>query len=208
MDETAGARSDAGTARGADPGRSTGSGATPVAGRDLDPFLDHVRAAPRDAGPLEMIVSRPGPDVREVVDAAELSVADGLVGDGWRARGSRSMPDGSANPDAQLTLMSTRVLAAVEPDRSRWPLAGDQLLVDLDLSTSNLPPGTRLAVGEAELEVTSLPHTGCAKFAARYGSDALRWISTPAGRDLRMRGAYVRVVRGGTIRAGETIRKL
>jgi hypothetical protein len=175
--------------------------------RDLDQFLDHVLTAPRDAGPVVSIVLRPGDDLREVADEGVLSVEDGLVGDVWRARGSRSMPDGAADPEAQLTLMSTRVLAAIEPDRSRWPLAGDQLLVDMDLGEENLPAGTRLIVGEAELEVTALPHTGCAKFSARFGSDALRWINTPTGRSLRMRGMYVRVVRGGAFRVGDVVRK-
>jgi MOSC domain-containing protein YiiM len=99
------------------------------------------------------------------------------------------------------------VLAAIEPDRSRWPLAGDQLYLDLDLSEANLPPGTRLAIGEAVVEVTELPHTGCVQFSARFGADALRWISTPAGRAMRMRGMYVRVVSGGAISAGDIVRK-
>ena len=125
--------------------------AKPPAGslaRDLDQHLDHVLASPRDAAPLELIVARPGPGERSILDEAVLDEANGLVGDGWLARGSRSTPDRSANPAAQLTLMSTRVLAAIEPDRSRWPLAGDQLHLDLDLSAENLPVGTRLTVGD------------------------------------------------------------
>ncbi len=175
--------------------------------RDLDRHLEHVLASPSDLAPLELIVSRPGPGERLVLDEAVLDVANGLVGDTWRVRGSRSMPDGSANPDAQLTLTSTRVLAAIEPDPARWPLAGDQLYLDLDLSEGNLPPGTRLTAGSVVLEVTGLPHTGCAQFSARFGADALRWISTPAGRSLRMRGMYVRVVVGGTVRVGDIVRK-
>jgi hypothetical protein len=175
--------------------------------RDLDQHLDHVLAAPRDAAPLELIVARPGPGERTILDEAVLDEQSGLVGDGWLARGSRSTPDRSANPAAQLTLMSTRVLAAIEPDRSRWPLAGDQLHLDLDLSAENLPAGTRLTVGEAVLEVTDLPHTGCAQFSARFGADALRWISTPTGRANRMRGMYVRIVTGGTVRLGDIVRK-
>jgi hypothetical protein len=175
--------------------------------RDLDQYLDLVLASPRDGAPLELIVARTGPGEREVLVKAVLDAEDGLVGDGWLVRGSRSRPDGSANPAAQLTLMSTRVLAAIEPDRSRWPLAGDQLLLDLDLSETNLPAGTRLTVGDAMLEVTDLPHTGCAQFSARFGADALRWISTPTGRANRMRGMYVRIVTGGTVRVGDIVRK-
>ena len=175
--------------------------------RDLDQHLDFVRSSPRDAAPLELIVRRPGGGEREILNEAVLDVATGLVGDAWIARGSPSMPDGSANPAAQLTLMSTRVLTAIEPDRTRWPLAGDQLYLDLDLSEGNLPTGTRLTAGSVVLEVTELPHTGCAQFSARFGADALRWISTPAGRAMRMRGMYVRVVTGGTVRVGDLVRK-
>ncbi len=175
--------------------------------RDLDQHLDHVLASPRDAAPLELIVARPGPGERTILEEAVLDAEEGLVGDTWLARGSRSTPDHSALPAAQLTLMSTRVLAAIEPDRSRWPLAGDQLHLDLDLSEENLPAGTRLTIGTVELEVTDLPHTGCAQFSARFGADALRWISTPVGRANRMRGMYVRIVTGGTVRLGDIVRK-
>ncbi len=143
-----------------------------------------------------------------MVTEAVIDLVEGVVGDDWRARGSKSRPDGSANPDAQVTIMSTRVLAAIEPDRSRWPLAGDQLLVDADLSMQTLPAGTRIAVGGVELEVSETPHTGCSQFSARFGSDALRWINSPLGRELRMRGVNTRVVRGGTVRVGDTLRTL
>ena len=175
--------------------------------RDFSAQADTVLAAPRDGAAVELIVLRPERDAREVVSEARLDPVEGLVGDGWLRRGSSSTPDGSADPQSQLTIMSTRVLAAVEPDRSRWPLAGDQLYADLDLSEANLPPGARLRVGEALVEVTERPHTGCAKFAARFGLDALRWISTPVGRSHRMRGMYVRVVEGGAIRVGDEIRR-
>lgn len=180
---------------------------TPAAApsRDLGPWMDHVRAAPRDAAAVELIVRRPGPGERETVLEALLDPELGLVGDGWLGRGSRAMADGGANPEAQLTIMGTRVLEAIEPDRGRWPLAGDQLFLDLDLGEANLPTGTRLAIGTAIAEVTALPHTGCSQFAARFGHDALRWISTPEGRSLRMRGMYVRVVRAGTVRVGDRV---
>ena len=175
--------------------------------RDLDRYLDFVLGSPRDAAPLELIVARPGPGEREILDEAVLDPANGVVGDTWLARGSRSTPDRSADPAAQLTLMSTRVLAAIEPDRARWPLAGDQLYLDLDLSAENLPAGTRLTIGTAVLEVSALPHTGCAQFSARFGADALRWISTKTGLGARMRGMYVRVINGGTVRVGDVVRK-
>lgn len=181
--------------------------ATSVPPRDFEPHLEAVRAAPPDGGPVELIVLRTGPGERSVVTEAVIDVDEGVVGDNWRTRGSTSRPDGSANPDAQVTIMSTRVLAAIEPDRSRWPLAGDQLLVDADLSIQNLPAGTRVAVGGAVLEISETPHTGCSQFSARFGSDALRWINAPVGRELRMRGVNTRVVRGGAVRVGDRLRR-
>lgn len=163
-----------------------------------------VEAAPAE-GTLELIVRRPSVDQREVVDVAELDPNVGLRGDDWSRRGSGSMPDGGPDPEAQITLISTRVLAAIEPDRSRWPLAGDQLYVDLDLSIAALPAGSRLRIGEAIVEISQPPHTGCAKFSARFGSDALRWINSPRGRELRMRGANARVVVGGEVRTGDRV---
>jgi hypothetical protein len=176
--------------------------------RDLDQHLPAVRSAPRAEGRLEAIVQRPAEDERVLLAEGVLDPAQGLAGDDWIRRGSSSTPDGSPDPGSQLTLMSTRVLAAIEPDRSRWPLAGDQLLVDFDLSADHLPAGSRLAIGEAEVEVSAKPHTGCAKFSARFGSDALRWINNPTGRELRMRGINCRILRGGTVRVGDPIRKL
>jgi MOSC domain-containing protein YiiM len=175
--------------------------------RDLDLHLDAVRAAPADDGRVELIVRRPGIDEREILAEAVLDPAEGLVGDQWRARGNRRTPDGSADPEDQVTIISTRVLAAIEPDRARWPLAGDQLYVDLDLGEANLPAGTRLRVGEAIVEVSAKPHTGCAKFSARFGSDALRWINGPDGRRLRMRGINARVVTAGLVRTGDPVLK-
>ena len=144
----------------------------PVRQRISTQRLPYVQAAPADHGRVEMIVRRPSVDEREVVPEAVLDPDSGLVGDSWLARGSRSTPDGSADPEVQLTLISTRVLESIEPDRSRWPLAGDQVYVDLDLSVERLPAGTRLAIGSAVIQVSEPPHTGCAKFSARFGSDA------------------------------------
>jgi hypothetical protein len=175
---------------------------------ELAAGMDWVRRAPADVGTLEMIVRRPALDEREVLAEGHLTAEDGLVGDYWRARGSRFTPDGSVDTELQVTLMGARVVDLFAGgDRAAWPLAGDQLYVDLDLSVANLPPGTRLAIGEAVLEVTAPPHTGCAKFSARFGSEALRLTNSPEGRALRLRGMNARVVRAGVVRQGDVVRR-
>jgi len=174
----------------------------------LEAGLGAIRESPRDEGIVDWIVCRPAAGERTVLDAATLDVDGGLVGDSWIARTSRKMPDGQPHPDAQVTLMNARVIALLAGDRDRWAIAGDQLYVDLDLSLDNLPAGTRLGIGDAVLAVTALPHTGCAKFSARFGSEALRWVNTPTGRALNLRGIHVRVVIAGQVRRGDAIRKL
>jgi hypothetical protein len=173
----------------------------------LESGLTHIRGAPRDAGTVELIVRRPAPESREVIAAARLDPADGLQGDDWRERGSRATADGSAHPEMQLTMMNARAAALIARTPERWPLAGDQLYVDLDLSYGNLPPGTRLEIGTAQIEITDQPHTGCGKFVRRFGVDAMKFVNSPAGRELNLRGIYARIVQGGTVHTGDTIRK-
>lgn len=161
-----------------------------------------------DEGVVDMIVRRPGAGRREVADVARLDVELGLVGDDWLARGSRYSPNGAADPDKQVTLMNSRVVDALSGgDRAGWPLAGDQLYVDLDLQANHLPSETCLAVGTAVVQVTAAPHRGCAKFAATYGVDALRWVNTGIGAERRFRGVNARVVRGGWVTTGDRVRR-
>jgi MOSC domain-containing protein YiiM len=174
----------------------------------LEESLDHIREAPADGGTVELIARRPAEDEREVVTEAYLDAHDGLEGDTWRARGSRHTPDGGPDPQAQLTLMNARATAAIAGERERWALAGDQIYVDLDISCANLPPGSRVQIGSAVIEFSEAPHTGCAKFSARFGNDAMRFVNSPIGRELRLRGANCRVVKAGTVRAGDAIKKL
>jgi MOSC domain-containing protein YiiM len=155
-------------------------------------------------GRLELIVRRPALEQREVIDTGELRVDVGLVGDTWRDRGSTRNGD-RPDPDRQLTIMSTVALALITDDRASWPMAGDQLYVDFEPDEDMFPAGTRLQIGDAVVELTAAPHTGCAKFRARFGEDALRLVNTPDGRRRRLRGANARVVTDGTIRAGDDV---
>ena len=168
----------------------------------------HVLQSPKDNGPLVKIVRRPDVSQREVSAAGELDADLGLVGDNWKVRANPTTPDGKADPVAQVTVMNARFLSLIAQSEERWELSGDQLLIDLDLSIENLPPGTRLRVGSAVIEVSKKPHTGCAKFAARFGQDALRFVSTPEGRALRLRGANAKVVQSGAVRVGDEAVKL
>jgi hypothetical protein len=170
--------------------------------------LDLIRQSPASAGTVELIVRRPAENEREVLDEGTLDLELGLVGDVWHSRGSSRTPDRSANPLTQLTLMNARTADLVTGTRERWPLAGDQLYVDLDLSIENLPAGTRVAVGEAIVEITEEPHTGCAKFSARFGTEALKFVNKSPGRELRLRGVNARIVTAGVVRPGDAIAKL
>jgi hypothetical protein len=174
----------------------------------LEAGLDRIRESPADEGRLELIVQRPAEDARVVLAVGELNHEEGLAGDNWNQRGSRRTGDGGPHPDMQLNIMNARILALVAQSPERMPLAGDQLIVDLDLSEANLPAWTKLAIGDAVIEVTDQPHTGCAKFSRRFGVEAHRFVNSGVGKELRLRGVNARVVVPGTIRQGDVIRKL
>ena len=175
---------------------------------ELEAGLDNILASPKDGGRLELIVKRPEVDARESVEEGHLDIAEGLVGDNWLKRGSRHMPNGAADPEMQLNIMNARVVQLVADDAARRELAGDQLYVDMDLSGENLPAGTRLSVGDAIIEVTEPPHTGCKKFAARFGVDAMVFVNSGLGKKLNFRGINARVVQSGDIKVGDMLRKL
>jgi len=190
------------------------AGTAPVATHrtpeELEGFLPQLLAAPRDAGTLELVVRRPGLGEREVLDEGELDLTVGLVGDTWLERGSSKTSDGAAHPEMQLNIMSARMVSFLAGDPGRRPLAGDQLYLDLDLSHDNLPVGTRLTIGDpavrgAVIEVTGVPHTGCAKFIDRFGAEAMRFVNGHVGRPLRLRGLNARVVVPGRVRPGDRV---
>jgi MOSC domain-containing protein YiiM len=174
----------------------------------LEGALDHIRESPKDNGVVEMIVRRPQVDAREVVDEAHFDVKDGLVGDSWMYRGSSKTADGGPHPEMQVTIMNSRVVDLVAQAKERWPLAGDQLFIEMDLGKANLPAGTRLSIGSAIIEVTEPPHLGCMKFVARFGADAMKFVNSEVGRELCMRGVHARVVQSGTVRTGDIALKI
>lgn len=175
---------------------------------ELEAALEHLRQSPKDNGVVQLIVRRPRVDHREVIEEAELDPVKGLIGDSWSVRPSSKTPDHSPHPEMQINIMNSRVTALVAQEKDRWPLAGDQLYIDMNLSKENLPAGTQLAIGTAVLEVSPLPHTGCHKFVARFGVDAMKFVNSPAGKELCLRGINARVIKGGVIRVGETARKI
>ncbi len=168
---------------------------------ELNTGVEHILASPTDNGELQLIVRRPGVDERETPQQARLDVEVGLVGDSWATRAK-------VIPDMQLNIMNSRVVDCVAGSQDRWPLAGDQLFVDMDLSGENLPPGTQITLGDAIVEVTELPHTGCKKFAARFGVDAMMFVNSGPGKTQNFRGICAKVVKSGDISVGDIARKL
>lgn len=167
----------------------------------LQAGLDHITQAPKNNGVVDSIVIRPQENERIVLATCELSPQLGVHGDGWSNQRS-------PNAKAQMTLMNSRAIALIAGTTERWALAGDQLYVDLDLSDDNMKPGQRLSVGSAVLEVTDKPHLGCAKFASRFGNEALEFVNSTQGRCLRLRGMYVIVVEAGMVKVGDSIVKV
>lgn len=186
---------------------------TQISGRHLSTDelvqgLEFILDSPADNGSLELIVRRPDVDERESLAEGRLDTEQGLVGDNWLARGSRHTADGSADPEMQVNIMNSRIAALVADDPDRRQLAGDQLYLDMDLSNENLPPGTRLSIGDAVIEVTEPPHTGCKKFAARFGTDAVVFVNSGMGKKRNFRGICAKVIEPGDIKVGDVARKL
>jgi MOSC domain-containing protein YiiM len=175
---------------------------------ELEAGLSEIARSPKDSGRLELIVRRPAVGEREVPEEGELDAVEGLVGDTWKLRSSSRTPDRTPHPDMQINIMNARAIALIAGERARWPLAGDQLYVDLDLSLGNLAPGIRLAIGTAIVEVTAEPHTGCHKFAAHFGAAATKFVNSPTGRAFNLRGVNARVVVPGRVRTGDAVSKV
>lgn len=176
--------------------------------QELEQGIEHILASPKDAGELQLIVARPKTDMRKVLRRANLNVEIGLEGDNWKAKGFRHTPDGSAHPDMQLNIMNSRAIDLIADTQDDWPLAGDQLYVDMDLSKDNLPAGTRLGLGDAEIEVTAEPHLGCKKFSDRFGRAATLFVNSDIGKANCFRGINAKVIKNGAIRIGDKLIKI
>lgn len=166
----------------------------------LEQGLRQLPPPPTDAGTVTLVVARPAVDERTTPGRCRLTPENGVEGDRWAARGR-------PHPNSQITVMRADV-ARLMANGQPLSLFGDNLLVDLDLSFANLPTGTRLRVGTALCEVTPQPHTGCGKFAARFGQDARDVTAAPAFADWRLRGLYIRVLEPGEVGPGDPIRVL
>lgn len=174
----------------------------------LEAGLAEVLAAPAEAGHVELVTCRPAAGTRRVLASARFDPVTGVEGDSWATRFCRHTPDGSPHPGQQVALMNARMIRLVAGAPEHWAPAGDQLFVDFDLRPTNAPPGTRLAVGEAVLEVSELPHRPCVKFRERYGDAAFRFLRSPRGLELSLRGVNATIVGAGVVRPGDEIRKL
>ena len=179
-----------------------------LSSEELEVGVGNILNSPKDNGVLELIVRRPEINEREVLSEGRLDLELGLIGDNWKMRGSSRTTDGFGHPEMQLNLMNARVIALVAQTKDRWKLAGDQLFVDFDLSRENLPPGTQISIGKAVIEVTEIPHTGCKKFVARFGLEAMKFVNSEFGRQNGFRGINAKVVQPGEIRVNDKLKKL
>ncbi|QYK41481.1 MAG: hypothetical protein KF887_19320 [Paracoccaceae bacterium] len=180
---------------------------TPSA-RTLAMALPHVLAAPRDAGPVTLLCTRPGIGLRVFPDRLRLTRAQGIPGDRWLTMPWLRLPDGNPDPDIQVSILPARVLDLVWHPGDAVPHPGDPLVADLDMTEANLPTGMRLRAGTAVLRVSAIFNDGCVKWKARYGADAKAWITAPGHPALRLRGILCAVVADGEVGLGDRLTKL
>jgi len=175
---------------------------------ELQAGLPHILGSPGDDGILEGIVVRPGSGLRQEPQSCEISSAGGTHGDHWAQGCWMSTEDGKPHPDVQICIMNARCIAHIAGTRARWALAGDNLFVDFDIRPENLPPGQRLRIGTAVIEITAIKHAGCASFAKHYGQSAVVFVNARKGSALRLRGVYARVVEDGRVTVGDRVVKV
>jgi hypothetical protein len=151
----------------------------PVTAEELDAALPSVLAAPRDAGIVRMLCTRPKPNTRSFPEVLTLTRSKGVSDDYHQWQPWLELPDGSPDPRIEVSLADT-----------------------------DLPVGTRLSVGTAILRVSDVPNDGCAKWRVRCGRPAYNWIIKPDHLKLRLRGLYALIEQDGEVRLGDTLRRL
>jgi len=164
---------------------------------ELESGLRALAALPNDSGRLAFIVRRGVDGSRETPQRLRLTPEEGVPGDSWGRNADRKL-------EAQIAVMR-RDMAELVANGQPLTLFGDSLFVDFDISTPNLPTGSRLRVGEAVVEVTPMPHNGCAKFKGRFGADALFFVNAKPTRHLNLRGIYWKVIEAGEVCVGDAI---
>jgi hypothetical protein len=175
---------------------------------ELEQGLADILASPSDAGPLKAIFVRPTANERRTLESATLAPDRGIDGDRWSTDSFYRMKDGRSDPRCQVSIMNSRFLRQVAGDDDTMCLAGDNLIVDLDLSEANLPAGSQIVIGpEVVIEISDLAHTGCSKFAGRYGKEARAFANNKQGTALHLRGRYAKIVHGGKVRVGDRVEK-
>jgi MOSC domain-containing protein YiiM len=174
---------------------------------EIDQRLPWVLESPSDTGSVELLVVRPQTNQRKTLTNILFSPEIGATGDNWKTQCWKKLSTGQADPVVQVAIMNARMIDVLAGEQSRWPLAGDQLFVDFDLSVANLSPGDRLQIGGTVLEITAEPHRGCRKFKQRFGSAALHCVNSPQGDAHRLRGVYAKIIAAGEVRVGDVIHK-
>lgn len=175
---------------------------------EIEQGMAEVLASPTDEGQLTAIFVRPAANERQSLDEAELSQQTGIVGDRWVDDHWQQLPDGSSDPDTQVSIMNSRILSQIAGgSHDAMGLAGDNLIVDFDLSEANLPVGSELQIGEVVIRISEQPHTGCRKFVERYGKAAQEFINGDVGKQHHLRGVLGMIVVDGKIQVGDQVRK-
>lgn len=170
---------------------------------ELDDGRSRLPPSPRDRGRVEQVCVRPALDERFFPEELHLCPRRGAIGDRWEHRTWMYLPDGRPDPRVQLAIAHAPTIAWVHALSGNAHHPGDTLLVDLDLHANNLPAGSRLRVGTAVIEISDVENDGCAKFAARHGSEIRAWMAAPENRTRRLRGVFARVLQEGVVRAGD-----
>jgi MOSC domain-containing protein YiiM len=166
----------------------------------FDRWFDNLPASPRDVGRVHACVLRTGEGQRELPDSVEIVSGKGLAGDHWGCYEY----DEAQNEVSLINVHVVQSLAHGDPRKAA--LSGDNFQVDLDLSIENLPVGTVLTLGDAQLRISEIEHRPCVKFVERFGARAAKRVARANRRGLRGRGVLCEVVRDGMVRVDDEIR--